>query len=152
MYHTVDPHPPRSWIFLLFFRGPLKWAAFRRLRTDGGGFWATDGTGLQDGWLAEEDTNRGMKKKRDIGRRGFFSKRGRTPVWGRSDEKKGKENEKQREEGSREIKERARREKQSKLRGIPETQARGFSFLGEKAKQRRRFYEIQLFLLEGAFR
>ena len=73
-------------------------------------------------------------------------------MWGRSDEKKGKENEKQREEGSREIKERARREKQSKLRGIPETQARGFSFLGEKAKQRRRFCEIQLFLLEGAFR
>ena len=76
MYHTVDPHPPRSWIFLLLFRGPLKWAAFRRLRTDGGGFWAIDGTGLQDGWLAEEDTNRGMKKKRDIGRQGFFFKKG----------------------------------------------------------------------------
>ena len=73
-------------------------------------------------------------------------------MWGRADEKKGKENEKQREEGSREIKERARREKQSKLRGIPETQARGFSFLGEEAEQRRRFCEIQLFLLEGAFR
>ena len=58
---------------LIFFRGPLKWAAFRRLRTDGGGFWATDGTGLQDGWLAEEDTNRGMKKGRGYRERRGFS-------------------------------------------------------------------------------
>ncbi|RVW84812.1 hypothetical protein CK203_048625 [Vitis vinifera] len=72
--------------------------------------------------------------------------------WEQKKNRGEKKKENRREEGSREIKERARREKQSKLRGIPETQARGFSFLGEEAEQRRRFCEIQLFLLEGAFR
>ena len=71
-YIIVDPPSPeelelaRMIIFAVFLRA-----------SEVGCFWAADGTGVL-GWLAEEERNRGEKKRKSwLGRGDFFGSRGR---------------------------------------------------------------------------